>query len=104
MIHLKFRGANEHASIRGAQPLPGVANYFHGTSEHWITNVPTFETVVVDNVYSGIDAVYYGNQNHFEYDFRVKPGMSPHGIQICLRPLRQYSAEPIITLLIPRRR
>ena len=81
-IIVKISGGNEHAPIHGAQSLPGLVNFFRGTSEHWITNIPTFETVVVDNVYPGIDAVYYGNQNHFEYDFRVKPGASARGIEV----------------------
>ena len=54
---LQLRGANPHALLRGAKLLPGIANYYRGNSEQWITHVPTYESVVANDVYPGIDAV-----------------------------------------------
>src|SRR5207237_10794420 len=73
-LTIRFRGTTKQASIRAADPLPGIANYYYGRPEHWITRVPTYQRVVAENVYPGIDAEYYGNQGQFEYDFIVKPG------------------------------
>ena len=81
-LSIRFRGANKGASIHAADPLPGVANYYYGKSENWITRVPTYERVVAENIYPGIDTVYYGNQSRFEYDFIVKPGASPEQIEV----------------------
>jgi hypothetical protein len=81
-LTLRFLKSNERAELRGAQRLPGVANYFRGPSKYWITDVPTYEKVRAADIYPGIDVVYYGNQNHFEYDLLVKPGASAERIDI----------------------
>ena len=81
-VEMKLLGANPDSHVRGTRPLSGEANYFSGPRENWITHVPTYEKVQVENVYPGIDAVYYGNQDRLEYDFIVAPGASPHAINI----------------------
>src|SRR5947207_12003258 len=48
---LRFRGANARAEMRGMEPLPGEANYYIGDRQNWITHVPTFGRVNVDNLY-----------------------------------------------------
>jgi hypothetical protein len=81
-LNMKLRGANTHAPVRGDSPLPGIANYFRGASENWVAKVPTYEQVVVENVYPGIDILYYGNQNRLEYDFVVAPNASAKTIDL----------------------
>src|SRR5436853_7475230 len=75
VLRMKLRGANAHAHMRGDDKLPGEVNYFWGSVEEWITHVPTYKRVWIDNVYPGIDLSYYGNHNHFEYDLVVKPSV-----------------------------
>src|SRR6266498_2029816 len=41
------------------------------------TSVPTYSKVQLDDVYPGVDLVYYGNQRQLEYDFVVHPGAAP---------------------------
>ncbi|MEW5795213.1 MAG: SBBP repeat-containing protein [Candidatus Zixiibacteriota bacterium] len=65
----------------GANPRPGVSrerrmaytcNYFLGNDPGlWRTDVPNYESVVVTDVYPGIDLAFYGNGRRMEYDFRV---------------------------------
>ena len=64
--------------------MPGKSNYLIGNDPaKWHRNVPQFAQVRYDNVYPGIDLVYYGNQGRVEYDFKVAPGADPK--QIALR-------------------
>jgi hypothetical protein len=81
-LDLKLVGANKDAIVKGAEPLVGVANYFQGTPEEWITNVATYQRVAVVNVYPGIDMTYYGNQSQLEYDFVLRPHISPNVIDL----------------------
>ena len=68
-------GSDASASVNGLDPLPGKVNYFLGADpSQWLTNVPTFGKVQYQNVYSGIDLIYYGNQGQLEYDFVVALG------------------------------
>jgi hypothetical protein len=97
---LKLRGTNPRASLRGAEPLPGLANYYRGNKEQWITQVPTFDKVVVNDVYPGIDAVYYGNQQRLEYDFIVKPGATADSIDLDFGSASSISLGPDGDLVI----
>src|SRR6266700_2512040 len=61
--------------------LPGKTNYLIGNDQRqWRTDVPNFAQVRYQNIYCGIDLIYYGNQRQIEYDFRVSPGADPRVI------------------------
>ena len=77
-VRMKLAGANPQAVTNGAGPLPGRSNYFIGNDPRkWHSDVPQFARVRYENVYPGIDLVFYGNQGHLEYDFHVAPGSDP---------------------------
>ena len=76
-IHLTLNlvGANRGVQPRGVAELPGKANYFIGNDpSKWHSDVPTFSKIQCDNVYTGIDLVYYGTRSQWEYDFIIAPG------------------------------
>jgi uncharacterized repeat protein (TIGR01451 family) len=77
-LRMKLAGANPNAAITAADPLPGKSNYFLGNDPaQWHKNVPQFARVRYENVYPGINLVFYGNQGQLEYDFQVAPGADP---------------------------
>ncbi|MGO9095952.1 MAG: SBBP repeat-containing protein [Bryobacteraceae bacterium] len=74
-VSVRVVGSSADAGMRGAQLLPGKANYFRGKDPaKWLTDIPTYARVEQPGVYPGIDLVYYGNQRELEYDFVVAPG------------------------------
>ena len=78
ILHMKLSGSNPQATIAAADPLPGKSNYLLGNRRsQWRTNVPQFARVRYQNVYPGINLVFYGNQGRLEYDFQVAPGSDP---------------------------
>jgi hypothetical protein len=99
-LRMKMRGGNRHARIGGMSRLAGEANYFYGTPDRWITHLPTYEKVVVGDVYPGVDVAYYGNQNRFEYDFIVKPGASPSVIDVAFEDASKVELSDDGDLLI----
>ncbi len=77
-VHLQFIAANPQARMSGLTSLPGKVNYFiGGDPANWRANVPTFASVQVENVYPGINLLYYGSQRQLEYDFCISPGADP---------------------------
>ena len=77
-VQMRLAGANPNASVTGADRLPGKSNYFLGNDPaKWRTGVPQFARVRYENIYPGINLVFYGNQGHLEYDFQVAPGADP---------------------------
>ena len=82
VLRMRLVGANASAAVVGREELPGKSNYFIGSDpKNWRTNVPTFAKVNYQNVYPGVDLVYYGSQGgQLEYDFVLAPGADPAAI------------------------
>ncbi len=83
VVRMKLAGANPTARLEGGDPLPGKSNYLIGNDpSKWHSHIPHYERVGYQQVYPGIDLVYYGNRGRLEYDFQVAPGASPSAIQL----------------------
>jgi hypothetical protein len=75
--------------------LPGKSNYFIGNDpKKWRTHVPTYGRVRYENVYPGVDLVYYGNKGgQLEYDFVVAPGADLGPIALAIDVEGQVSSS-----------
>ncbi len=82
VIRLRPVGSNPEPRITGEDKLPGVSNYFIGNDPRkWRTNVEAYAKVKYENLYPGIDLIYYGNEaGEIEYDFKVSAGANPASI------------------------
>ncbi len=84
VIRMALDGANKNPAASGDEQLPGKSNYFIGNDPaKWHRDIPQFARVSYENVYPGVDLVYYGNQGRLEYDFKIAPGADPK--QVALR-------------------
>jgi len=60
-----------------------VSHYYIGDDRNkWHPNVPNYERVKFEQVYPGIDLIYYGNQQRLEYDFVLRAGAEPNQIRL----------------------
>lgn len=83
VLRMKLVGANPAPQVMGLDELPGKSNYFIGNEPRkWRTNIPHYGKVRYENVYPGVDLVFYGNQGQLEYDFIVAPGADPTAITL----------------------
>ena len=83
VIRMGLVGARANPVLRGAESLPGKSNYFLGNDRaKWHPGVPQFARVRYEQVYPGVDLVYYGKQGQLEYDFEVSPGADPQRIRL----------------------
>jgi len=83
MIKASFVGANPNPAVVGEDILEYKCNYFLGNNPaRWKTDVPNYNTIVYQDIYSGIDLRYYGNGKQLEYDFIVSPGADLSCIRI----------------------
>src|SRR5579864_3303395 len=93
-FRMQLAGANLKAQIRGLDELPGKSNYFFGSdARRWRTAVPTYSKVAYENIYPGINLVYYGNQRQLEYDFVLAPGADPKQIQLAVSGAEKISVD-----------
>ena len=83
VLRMSLVGASESVRASGLEELPGKSNYFIGNDpKKWRTDVANYAKVRYQNVYPGVDLVYYGNQGKLEYDFVVAPGANPTRIKL----------------------
>ena len=83
VLRMKLVGADKTAEAEAYDELPGKVNYFMGDDpSKWRTGVPTHARVRYDEVYPGVDVLYYGNQRQLEYDFIVAPGRDPSVVKL----------------------
>jgi hypothetical protein len=76
---MKLVDANPRPHMVGLGELPGKVNYFIGNDPtKWRTNIPTYQKIKYQEIYPGVDLVYYGNHRQLEYDFIVAPGADPN--------------------------
>lgn len=82
-LRMRLVDANPAAAKSGLEGLRGKVNYLLGNDRsQWRRNISTYAKVRYDNVYPGVDLVYYGNQRELEYDFIVAPGADPKAINL----------------------
>ncbi|MBI3802451.1 MAG: SBBP repeat-containing protein [Nitrospirae bacterium] len=83
VLAMGLSGANRAPAILGEESLPGKQNYLIGNDpKKWQTDISTYQKVKYQNVYPGIDLVYYGNQRQLEYDFVIAPKADPRKIEL----------------------
>jgi len=73
-LRMTLTGGNSSAPMEGIDQIAGRSNYLIGNDpKKWRTNLSNYSRVRQPNVYPGIDVIYYGNQDHLEYDFILSP-------------------------------
>jgi hypothetical protein len=83
VVRSSLANSNINPTISGLEKLPGVANFLLGEdSSQWQTNVPTFNGVVYQNVYQGIDRVFKGTEGQLKSEFLVAPFADPSQIKM----------------------
>ncbi|MFZ0860876.1 MAG: SBBP repeat-containing protein [Candidatus Sulfotelmatobacter sp.] len=93
-LQMKLAGANPNANVTGADLLPGKSNYFLGNDPaKWRHGVPQFARVRYENVYPGINLLFYGNQGRLEYDFQVEPGSDPGQAELEFNGTKQLEVK-----------
>lgn len=101
VIDMKFIGANPYAAVTGLDKQQTVSNYFVGSDpSQWHAGIANYGQVEYQNLYSGINAIFYGNQQQLEYDFNIAPGADPNQIQLQIAGASGLSLDSSSNLLI----
>ena len=80
---MQFIHGNPAAPISGGHELDSKINRLVGNDQsQWQTCIATFGQVRVNEIYPGVNVVYYGNGRQLEYDFNLAAGVDPGTIAI----------------------
>jgi len=100
-VRIRFQNANPAASIDGVERLPSHSNYFIGNdASAWRTDIPHYGRVRYRNLYPGVDAIYYGNEQQLEYDLVVAPRGDPQRIRMAFDGVRWLRVDADGDLLL----
>ena len=98
---LQMVGASADTRHHGEEARPGLSHYYRGgKAADWITDVPHFGRVRYEQVYPGIDATFYGDEQGLEYDFLIRPGADPSSIRLRFGPSSRLRVDDQGDLLI----
>ena len=74
---IEWLGVNPAAIIKRGKLCEGLVNYYNPVCQEGVTGVRSFESIIYENIYPGIDMEWYGHEHEhehvLEYDFRVAP-------------------------------
>ena len=63
VLRMRFAGSEAKPRVAAQDELPGKVNYLIGKDPtRWRTGISTYAKVAYQNLYPGVDLVYYGNQ------------------------------------------
>ena len=82
-IRMQLISRNRDAAPVGSHPLPGPVHYLLGNDpSRWVRDVPRYGKVSIQEIYPGIDLVFYSRDQLLEYDFLVRAGADPSLIEM----------------------
>ena len=82
-VRMTYVGANPSARVLGQGEQARRTNYYEGRdTDQWITDVRHYARVRYEDVYPGIDLVYYINEGELEFDWIAAPGADPSVIDM----------------------
>jgi len=82
-----IRGAKEDHVLRAEGEQEGKVHFYRGSQENWIENVSTFDTIVYQSIYQGVDLRFSGSEQMLKYEFELEPGIPPSVIEL------EYTSE-----------
>ncbi len=85
-VYADFLGANPNVQLVGDDSYSFYHNYFLGNDPtKWASEVPVYKKMSYQNVYNGINMVFYTDSSHLKYDWIVAPGANPKDIKVHYR-------------------
>ncbi len=83
VVQMRFVEGQKGSRAVGVDAAPGLSHYFLGNdSTKWARGVQRYQSVRVEEIYAGIDAVYYLDNGRPRYDLVVAAGGDPTRIRL----------------------
>lgn len=82
-VEILFKNANRNVKIKGINQRKAKFSYFKGNQPNkWKNNIPSYEKILFQNLYPGIDLIFTGLKNcEIELQWIIKPYSNPEKIK-----------------------
>ena len=82
VVNLRFDGVDRARRLVNAERLPGKVNYLIGNQpSRWLTGLPTYGSIIYEQLYPGIDLRYDGAQSTLKGTYTLAPRADPSRIR-----------------------
>ncbi|MEA3308616.1 MAG: SBBP repeat-containing protein [Chloroflexota bacterium] len=93
IVDINFPDSNPTVTPQGQQPTTALAHDYRGnTPAQWRENIPLYTQVIYQNLYPGIDLLYYFAEGQLKSEFIVHPGAKMENIRIRYTGIENLSA------------
>ena len=93
IIKITFENSNK-AIPKGIEELNHKSNYFIGNNiSKWKNNIPNYEKIIYENLYDGIDLIYYFCEDGLKYDWILKTGAQPEQIRYSYEGVKDINID-----------
>ena len=90
VLRMGFVEAHPNPKVLGLEQQSAKSHYLIGNDPaQWHVNVPHYARVKYEEIYPGVDLVYYANHGRLEYDLIVAPGASPDPIVLAFQGVQR---------------
>jgi hypothetical protein len=90
-VKLDFVGANPEVKPAGVEETGAVISYFKGKPEEWKTGLPAYSKILYEDLWPGVDLIFYGIFDRMKYEFIVHPGADPSQVRMAYRGAESVS-------------
>jgi alpha-tubulin suppressor-like RCC1 family protein len=104
VVRLQPVSMKKNVKVKALEPQEAKVNYFIGSDpKKWRTDIPTYQAVVYEEAYKGIDLKFYGAGRQLEYDVVVKPGADPGQVRFAYEGVKELrvTAAGDLALVLP---
>src|SRR5437867_348741 len=85
VVRMRLIGGNPKTRLVGDGEMSGRSNYLIGRDRNnWRRGIPRYARVRYEEVYPGVDLVFYGTEGQLEYDLVVAPGADAGVVRVAL--------------------
>ena len=81
-IELKWLNCSPHANVLKGPVFQGFDNYYMESCSNGALEVKSYQSITYQNIYKGIDLIWYEKNGHLKYDYILAPGADYHQIEI----------------------
>lgn len=90
-LDINWLYADTKAKVTKGNSLDGYNNYYLEQCPNGALNVKSFENVMYQNIYTGIDLKWYQKEGHLKYDYIVAAGADYKQIQLQIKGAEKIS-------------
>ena len=94
VVRLRFDQTSPRTRLVPVEPLAAKTNYLIGNDpSRWKTGISNYARLRYQELYPGIDLVFYGNDRELEYDLVVSPGIDPSVVRMTMDGARDLKID-----------